>query len=217
MRYLYLMYNMPYFKEKDRTTILRFMKNNAFVTLIGSDGERSVATQVPVIVSEGENGISVRGHIMRKTDHHRAFEKNNQVLVMFQGPQCYISASWYMDRGHGSTWNYMTVHLRGNMRMMEETETIQLLTDLTHLYEGPQEKPELVENLDRDYIVANVKAIAGFEIIADSIDAIFKLSQNRDDETYINIVNKLKQSDECGAQKIAEEMIIRRAALFSGK
>lgn len=217
MRYLYLMYNMPHFKEKDKDALLKFMENNPFVTLIGSDGERSVATQVPVIVSEGENGISARGHIMRGTDHHRTFEKNSQVLMLFHGPHCYVSSSWYMDRGHGSTWNYMTVHLRGSMRMMEEAETIQLLTDLTHLYEDPQEKPELVENLDPGYIAAHVKAIAGFEIMADSIDGIFKLSQNRDNDTYINIVTRLKQNGECNAQKIAAEMILGRPELFSNK
>ena len=208
------MYKLPEFTEKDERLVIEFIKAHPFVTLIGNDGNKSVATQVPVLIYEDENAIRVRGHFMRKTDHHLAFEKNPEVLLLFTGPQCYVSASWYNERGIGSTWNYMTVHARGTMKMLDETETIQILTDLTDLFEGERENPEIVKNMSTEYVQSHVKAIAGFEIELRSIHPIFKLSQNRNDESYKNIVQHLQQEQHWGAHEVADEMIRRRPSIF---
>lgn len=207
------MYKIPHFTESDRQTIFDFMNAHPFVTLIGNDGKNNVATQIPVLIKQDENKIILRGHIMRKTDHHVVFEKNNKALVLFTGASCYVSASWYSERGHGSTWNYMTVHASGILRFYDDEETIQLLKDLTRHFEDKQTNPELVENMSDEYIRTNVKAIVGFEIEVESLYPVFKLSQNRDDESYKSIVEQLETLDDCGAKEIAEEM--RRRKSFS--
>lgn len=208
------MYRIPHFTETDHSRVLEFIKSHPFVTLIGNDGTSSVATQVPVMIYEADGNITLRGHIMRKTDHHLAFEKNNEVLVLFTGPHCYISASWYSQRGIGGSWNYITVHAKGTIEMYGDEETINILTELTHTFEDRREKPELVENMSHDYIHTNVKAITGFKITIHSLHPIFKLSQNRDDESYKNIVRNLSETDDTDAHKIAAEMKKRRAQLF---
>ena len=107
------MYKMPEFTEKDTQAVIEFMHNHPFVMLTGCNNNIPVATQVPVLMEEQEDGaIVLRGHIMRKTDHHLAFEQNPKGLVLLNGPGCYVSASWYGERGIGSTWNYMTVLFR---------------------------------------------------------------------------------------------------------
>jgi len=81
-----------------------------------------VATQVPLFIDINEDGkILLSGHIMRKTDHHKAFEKNENVLVLFTGPHSYVSASWYTAPQTASTWNYMTVHVKGKISLLDET------------------------------------------------------------------------------------------------
>jgi transcriptional regulator len=204
------MYQMPYFSEEDREQVLLFMAANPFVTLIGNHDGINAVTQVPVMVFEKDGAIVIRGHIMRNTDHHLAFKKNKEVLALFTGANSYVSASWYSERGHGSTWNYMTVHARGTIALFENEETIAILKELTHVYEDQQEKPELLENMSKEYVDTFVKAITGFEIVVHSLHPIFKLSQNRDDESYRHIVSKLEAAGNANATAIAWEMKKRR-------
>jgi transcriptional regulator len=208
------MYKMPEFTEKDEAAVSAFMKAHPFVTLIGNDGNIPVATQVPLIIKETNGQWHLRGHIMRHTDHHRAFEKNNAVLLLFTGANCYVSASWYKERGIGSTWNYMTVQVKGKIHLLDEVGTLQIITDLTHQYEDKQKHPELVEHMPEQYISGMVKGIVGFEIAVESVTPIFKLSQNRSDESYSSIVSHLDSQNDNGSEGIAAEMIKRRIHLF---
>lgn len=205
------MYKMPEFTESDQQAVRDFIYQHPFVVLTGCNNNIPVATQVPVLIHEQDEKMVLRGHIMRKTDHHLAFETNPQVLVLFTGPQCYVSASWYSQRNIGSTWNYMTVHGRGTIQYKDEAHCLQLLTDLTHKYEDPQKNPELLEYMSLEgYVKPMMKAIVSFEIVLESITPIFKLSQNRDDESHAKIVEELKNRGDYNSMEIAKEMMKRR-------
>jgi transcriptional regulator len=208
------MYKMPEFTEKDGAEILSFMKGHPFVTLIGHDGKKSVATQVPVLIDERDGKVFLRAHIMRKTDHHLALEKNPEVLILFTGPHCYVSSSWYTQK-MGATWNYQTVHVRGTVQFLDDNATVQMLTDLMYKYEHTQEQPLLLEHLPDGYVPMMVKGIVTFEMEVEDVFAIFKLSQNRDDESYKNIVKHLLATDDTDAHKVAKEMMRRRTGLFA--
>jgi transcriptional regulator len=202
---------MPEFTEKDRKVIIDFMYAHPFVTLIGNNGDTPVATQIPVLMHEEGDNIILRGHIMRKTDHHLAFEQNPKALVLFTGPHCYVSASWYSERNIGSTWNYMTVHARGIMQFKDEAHTLQMIKDLTHKYEDVQAKPELVEYMSMEnYVAPMIKAIVSFEIRIDSLYPIFKLSQNRDAESQTNIIQQLQARGDYNSLEIAKEIEKRK-------
>ena len=105
------MYKISYFTETDREQIIAFMKDYSFAMVTGIGENYPVATQLPLEIEEKDGRVFLKGHLMRKTDHHLAFEKNNNVLVLFTGPHCYVSAGWYNNPNTASTWNYMTVHL----------------------------------------------------------------------------------------------------------
>lgn len=207
------MYKLPDFIETNRNEVISFMQQHAFVTLICNDGTQTAVTQIPVLIETNGDEITLRGHIMRKTDHHKAIEQNKEVLVLFQGPHCYVSSSWYTEK-MGATWNYQTIHARGTVGTLSDEETIELLRALTEKYEAPQESPLLMHNLPEGYAEGLVKAIAGLEIKLHDIQPIFKLSQNRDDESYITIVNHLLKTDDTDAHKVAAEMKKRRPQLF---
>lgn len=205
------MYKQPHFTEQDRAAVLAFMRSHPFVTLIGYDGTRSVATQIPVLVKEQEAQILLHGHVMRKTDHHKALELQQEALVLFQGAHCYVSSSWYTEK-MGATWNYQTVHVRGTVRFMTDDETMNLLTELTAHFEAQQKAPLWAGNLPEGYMQSHVNAIAGVEILVNDIFPIFKLSQNRDDESYANIIRHLQTGD-ANERAIAAEMKTRRPHL----
>lgn len=190
------------------------MEAHPFATVIGTDGNQAVATQLPLLIYKDGENLKLRGHMMRQTDHHQAFEKNKAALILFHGPQSYVSAGWYSERGHGSTWNYMTVHVRGHLRFLDVTGTIEILSETTRLMEKDQQTPQHFEQLTPDYIAANVKAIVGFEIKVDWLYPIFKLSQNRDVESYRNIVYQLLASTDPQAHAVAKEMMALKPELF---
>lgn len=208
------MYRPPHFAEQDRQTIIEFMQAHPFATLILNDNNKNYVTQIPVILDERDGKLYITGHVARHTDHYPALANGHEALVLFTGPHCYVSASWYSRRGQASTWNYMSVHARGTVRIMNDDETLEHVTAMTHQYEDAQAAPELAENMTTDYIKAQLKAIAGFEIAVTSLDAIFKLSQNRDDESYKTIVSHLISSNDINDISVAGELLKRRPHLF---
>lgn len=209
------MYQFSYFKEKDKATLLAFLEQYPFAFLTGSflSGQQ-VATQIPVMAEERNGELYLQGHIMRNTDHHKALMENPNALLVFTGPNCYVSASWYSHPSMGSTWNYMSVHASGELRWMNSEELSALMRKLTLKFEeGRTTSPTLYDNLPPAYLDQMMPAIAGFEIRADHLDNVFKLSQNRDEQSYLNIIDQLQQRGGNSAL-IAEAMKQRQAALF---
>jgi transcriptional regulator len=208
------MYSLPYFKEKDQGLVKEFMHQHPFITLCGCDtAGNPVATHVPVLLREENGQLFLRGHIMKKTDHHLAFLENPNVLALFTGAHTYVSASWYSNPRQGSTWNYMTVQAKGQIRFLEEAALLDLLRDLTAHFENNNNSPALFEKLPAEYISQMSKAIVAFEIEVLEMDNVFKLSQNRDEQSFHAIIEKLQQQGGDGSI-IAGEMSKRAAALF---
>jgi len=210
------MYNLPYFKEKDRETVLQFMRQHPFIFLTGCDKDsKPVATQVPVFIDENEGKLFLTGHMMRQTDHHKAFEQNNNVLAVFTGPHTYVSATWYDNPHQASTWNYMSVHAKGVINFQNENSLVSVLRRLTLHYENNNPTSSTIfDNLPEDYRSRLMKAIIPFEIEIKEIDNVFKLSQNHNEKTFKNIIERLEQQGGDG-KFIAEEMRKRQKQLFN--
>jgi len=209
------MYNLPYFKEKDPEVVLAFMRKHPFVFLSGvTEDNMPVATQVPVFIDEKDGKLFLTGHIMRNNDHHKAFEKNPNVLAVFTSPHTYVSATWYDDPHQASTWNYISVHAKGKIRFGDHEDLVAILKRLTLYYENNNTASTTVfDNLPSDYTNRLMKAIIAFEVEVTSIENVFKLSQNRDEKSFQNIIDKLEKQGNDG-QFIAGEMKKRQAQLF---
>jgi len=209
------MYNLPYFKEGDQEVVLEFMRKHPFVFLTGVNEEsKPVATQVPVFIDERDDKLFLTGHIMRNNDHHKAFEKNPNVLAVFTSPHVYVSATWYDDPHQASTWNYMSVHAKGSIRFGDRDDLIAILKRLTLHYENNNTVSTTVfDNLTTAYTEPLLKAIVAFEVEVVSIDNVFKLSQNRNEKSFHNIMEKLNERGSDG-KFIAEEMKKRQHQLF---
>ncbi|MBK6263957.1 FMN-binding negative transcriptional regulator [Marivirga sp. S37H4] len=209
------MYNFSYFKEKDKQTILHFIEAHPFAFLTGSSlSGKQVATQIPILLEERNGDLFLQGHIMRNTDHHKSFMENPNALLVFTGPSAYVSASWYTNPQTGSTWNYMSVHISGEMNFMTSEKLIQFMRKFTLKFEkGNTQSLTIYDNLPNSYSSKMMPAIVGFEIKAEKMENVFKLSQNRDEKSYLNIISKLEeQGGDSGL--IAEEMKKRKSELF---
>ena len=209
------MYNLPYYKEKDPRVIQEFIDKHPFAFLSGCDSEnKPVATQVPVFIEEKDGKKILRGHIMKNTDHHKAFMHNENVLVVFTGHHTYVSATWYDNPHLPSTWNYMSVHVKGVIRFLDETALVDVLRKTTlHFENNNKQSTTVFDNLSPELTKKLMKAIVAFEIEVKEMDNIFKLSQDRDPKSYENIKGKLKEQDKEG-RVIAAEMEKRTEEVF---
>ena len=209
------MYNLPYFKEDDKNLVLEFIHQHPFAFLSGCDeNHKPVATQIPVFIEERKEGVFLTGHMMRQTDHHKAFENNPHVLCVFSGPHTYVSATWYSNPHQASTWNYMSVHAKGRIRFLDDEALVDVLKKTSlHFENGNADSATVFDNLPADYRNRLMKAIIAFEVEVTEIGNVFKLSQNRDKESYEHIIQKLDAQDEDG-KFIAAEMEKRKTKLF---
>ena len=131
-------------------------------------------------------------------------QNNDEVLAVFSGPHSYISSSWY-DHENVPTWNYLAVHVYGKVQLHSLEETIEALKRLVNKYEAKSENPVSVEDLSKKTML-QARGIVSFEIGITAIEAKKKLSQNRDDKNYKNIITELEKTNDNQAIAVAEEM-----------
>jgi transcriptional regulator len=199
------------FEEKDLNEIEKLVREFGFATLISVKDGLPWATHLPLQLEKNEAGDwLLHGHVARANETWRHFEAGKQVLAVFMGPHSYISPSWYNHK-NVPTWNYQAVHLYGTPRLLEGDELQSMLTKLMARYENAHaEKPISFAEVPDDIIQGDLKGLMGFAIKVERIQAVSKLSQNRDNESYFNITEHLKNLGAYDSTRIAEEMEKRR-------
>lgn len=209
------MYDLPHHKEHDEQVIKAFIGRYPFAFFTGCDAQnKPIATQIPVFMEEKDGRRILRGHIMKNMDHHKAFLHNPQVLVVFTGHHSYVSGTWYSNPHTPSTWNYMSVHVRGAVRFLDDEALIDVLRTTTlHFENNDPASSTIYDNLPTAYTARLMQMIVAFEVDVLHIDTVFKLSQDRDQVSYRAIIDKLRQQDEAG-RVIANEMEQREDQVF---
>lgn len=199
------MYIPKFFKITDIDEIQEFIQTNSFGTLVTTRKGRPIATHLPMqIVKEGVDCF-VTGHMAYGNPQWRTFETAEAVLVMFQGPHAYISSSWY-EQENVPTWNYQAVHVYGIPQILSEAELKQDLTHLLRKYEHHREHPVLWDTLSPSLLEKELKGIVGFKIRVTEIQAAYKLSQNRSEADYGNIVEQLRLEPNPDSKQVADVM-----------
>lgn len=200
------MYKLSHFTEEDTDKVIAFMTENSFAVITGFGGQYPVASHIPLAVEMNEDGrLFFYGHLMKNTDHHKAFEKNENVLVIFNGPHTYVSASWYSNPQSASTWNYLAVHAKGKIKFTDEEGTYRAIEAVTNKYEGT-ESAAAFHKMPKEYVMKMIKAIVGFSIEVEKLENVFKLSQNHSAETRQSIVDHLQQRGDPHSNAIAKQM-----------
>lgn len=199
------MYIPKYYKVTDFDEIREFVQQNSFGTIVTTKKGKPIATHLPMVLSEKEGDYYLTGHLAYGNPQWRTFETNEDVLVMFQGPHAYISSSWY---GHENvpTWNYQAVHAYGAASILNEEELKEELSEMLLKYEKHRENPVLWEKLSPQVLESQLKGIVGFKMKVKEIQAAYKLSQNRNEKDYLNIVHKLQEEEDLSSQQMAKVM-----------
>ena len=198
------MYIPKLFNVTDFNEVKQFIDEHSFGIVVSQTDEGPVATHTPMLLRKMNNQYVLTGHMAKVNSQWLSFQHDNEkVLAIFQGPHTYVSSSWY-ENENVPTWNYQVVHIYGTVQTMTKAELANDLAILLEKYEMGRENPVLWETLSEE-TKEQMKAIVGFKIIIEDIQAAYKLSQNRNQRDYEQIIQKLSQGDE-QAQKIAEAM-----------
>lgn len=199
------MYIPKYFKVTNFEEIREFVQINSFGTLITTKKGKPIATHLPLQLMKEEEAYYITGHMAFGNPQWRTFETCESALVTFQGPHAYISSSWY-EQENVPTWNYQAVHVYGNPSILNNEELKQDLTRLLQKYEKYRENPVLWNNLSPQLLERELKGIIGFKIKVEEIQAAYKLSQNRNETDYRNIIDQLQKGKNSNSRQMAELM-----------
>ncbi len=198
------MYSPKHYREEDRRKILEFIRQNEFATLVLFDGEKPVASHLLVEVVEDGERVNIYGHMSRANPLWKLFEADREALVIFQGPHTYISATWY-DHVNVPTWNYISVHAYGRPSLVtDHDEMYALLSRLVERHEA--DHTYRMETLPQDFVEKEMKGIAAFKVEVTRLEAAFKLSQNRNDTDYQNIIIELEKREDELSTQVAQAM-----------
>jgi transcriptional regulator len=167
------MYIPANFKIKDETLAFDIMKEHSFATLFSQHNGLPFATHIPLILNKDHS----YGHFARPNPQWKDI-KNQTVLAIFHGPHCYISPSWYETNKAVPTWNYVTVHVYGEVELLDnEQELMSSLHDMVLKYEAPDSSYSL-QDVDAEFLAGMNKGVQGFKIKINKIEGKAKLSQN---------------------------------------
>ena len=199
------MYIPRRYEEKDKDTIHAFIRENSFGILVSTNDGLPIGTHIPLHLETNSEGQDIlMGHISKGNEQKYTLVEGARVLVIFAGPHAYVSPRWYTQM-NVPTWNYIAVHVYGTIRMVEGAALEAALSRLVDNYEQHLPHPVKVEEIPEKTYHDDLRGIVGFEIVIDEIQAAYKLSQNRDETSYHNVIAELEQGDET-ARKVAGEM-----------
>jgi len=202
------MYIPNHYKNENLEEVKNFLIENSFGILINQTNGKLTGTHIPMELDKDENGDDVLvGHISKANPQWESFNKNEEILAIFNGPHAYISSSWY-EKENVPTWNYIAVHIYGEIKIIEGDELLDSLKKLVDKYEMNSENPVSIERMSSKTL-KQINGIVGFSIKINKIQAAYKLSQSRSNYDYHNIVDKLENNNNSISKEVAKEMKTR--------
>ena len=179
------MYIPKHFAETELSVMHQLMRDFPLATLVSHGPDGLAANHIPLHLdaSIGANG-TLRGHIARANPLSKASAVDGEILLIFRGPESYISPSGYATKAeHGKvvpTWNYTAVHAYGRLRLIDDPAWIfAQISALTATHESRLPQPWAVSDAPADYIEKMLGAIVGIEITIERLIGKWKVSQNQ--------------------------------------
>ncbi len=176
------------------------------------------ANPIPFLIDSGPSPLgTLRGHVARANPLWRDSRADVDALIVFQGPQAYISPSMYATKAATGkvvpTWNYVTVQARGRLRAIDDAKWVRDLVErLTQTHEAQRAVPWAVSDAPDDYIETMLRAIVGIEIELSALQGKWKVTQNRNAADRQGVAYGLTQQGEANrdAQALAMAQLVER-------
>lgn len=203
-------YVPKHFQEERPEVLLGFLRSCPFGTLVTKTKDSGLeANSIPfVLKNDPPPQGTLQGHVARANAQWKSFDPDLEALVIFQGPQSYISPSWYPTKQETGkvvpTWNYVTVHAYGKLRIIEDPDWLAKHVDeLTRQHEDGREEPWSVADAPFDFTEKLLHAIVGVEIRIARLVGKWKLGQNRSLDDQMGMLKGLENERDASALSMA--------------
>ena len=193
------MYLPKSFEPPDIDTLQQFVRTHPFGVLVTMTSTGLDGNHIPFLIDvEPAPYGTLRGHVARANPIWRECETSPEALVIFQGPDSFISPSWYPSKRETAsvvpTWNYVVVHAHGSVRVIQDADWLRAHVEaLTDRHEQDRDVPWAVTDAPADYIQKLVGAIVGIEIPISRLTGKWKLGQNRTERDRAGAVDGLRR------------------------
>ena len=199
------MYMPKHFAETRLEVLHGLIRDCPFATVVANAADGLVANHLPFELVGG----LLHGHVARGNELARL--DGAEVLLVFQGPDGYISPNWYPTKQETHrevpTWNYAVVHVHGRLRVIDDAAWLRrLLETLTDRHEAGQPQPWKVSDAPDDHIEKSLRAIVGLEVAIERIEGKFKLNQNHPARNRLGVIAGLRERDGDGDAELAALM-----------
>lgn len=190
------------FREERLDVLHKLMATHPLATLITAGSNGLMANLIPFTLHVGGAYGILRAHLARGNKQLDALREGAEALVVFQGPECYVTPSWYPSKAENGkvvpTWNFAMVQARGTSQVFDDADWVRAQIDeMTNHHESQRERPWKVSDAPDDFIAAQLKAIVGIEIPIHSIEGKWKVSQNRLPADRQGVIDGLRTEQVC--------------------
>ncbi len=195
------MFNPPSFRETRPDVLHAAIRAHPLATLVTHGPQGMSANLLPFVLGRSEDGGDVlRAHLTRTNSQLADLRAGAEALVIVQGPQAYITPSWYPTKAeHGKavpTWNYVMVQLRGTPHVIDDPQWLRTQIDaLTDQQESGLPDPWSADDAPAPFIKALLKGIVGLEILIERMEGKWKISQNQPAINRAGVVAGLRKID----------------------
>ena len=193
------MYLPKHFEERDPERLRGFIERHPLGSLVTATASGLDANHIPFLFADtGSAAGTLHGHIARANPLWREVVGDATALVIFQGPDSFISPSWYPSKRENArvvpTWNYAVVHAHGVLRCVDDPAWVRTHVEaLTRQHEGKRDAPWAVTDAPADFIEKMVAAVVGIEISITQLVGKWKLGQNRSIPDRVGVVEALER------------------------
>lgn len=206
------MYTPKHFEETDLGVLHALIDSHPLGAWVTQAHGGLVANHIPFLLHPARGALgTLVGHVARANPVWQACSRTVPSLVIFQGPEAYITPSWYPSKAkHGRvvpTWNYAVVHAHGLPAAIEDRDWLLAhVGELTRRHEAKQAEPWSVSDAPGDYLEKMVASIVGIEIPISRIEGKWKAGQNRNPEDRLGAAAGLRRLGEANPSAIAALM-----------
>jgi transcriptional regulator len=190
------MHPNPAFRKTDAARNITFARQRGFGVLTMNGEAMPLAAHIPFLLSE--DGTTLEGHLARSNPILHALKDGAQrALMVVSGPDAYISPDWYETPDQVPTWNYVAVHLTGDLERRPAEELLLHLNRLSAFFEARlRPKPVwLTSKVDPAALARLLRMIVPVKLQINTIDATWKLAQNKDETARLAAAEGLRASD----------------------
>ena len=203
------MYIPKEFEVTDEEKLFDVVDQSGLATLVSAAEGVPAATLAPFVSTRDPSGRRrLWGHLARVNPQAQAVLDERCVLVVFRGPDAYVSPSWYEDSPNVPTWNFVVVQAGGTARPVpaEDPAARWILERTVEKYEAGLPRPWRLDEAPDAYVQELLPHVVAFELEVSTLRGQFKLSQNQPRENRLGVIRALEQRPGDGPRAVARLM-----------